>query len=121
MSEWKCRSHALSELVPHHGSVDRRDWPLLTLAVLAGAGTLWYLAPFSWILIGNYVLGLAVLAVPLWRWLPAQRYGSIAAAWVVGGLLGMYLFGTLVLAVGTLAAGVVAVRAAVRRHRLRAV
>ena len=100
--------------------MDRRDWPLLSLALLAGVGTLWYLAPFSWILIGNYVLALAVLALPMWRWLPARRYGSVAAAWILAGLLGAYLFGTLVLAAGVLAAVGVGVSSGIRRCRLRA-
>jgi len=106
--------------VPHHEVVDRCDWPLLALALLAGMGTLWYLAPFSWILIGNYVLAVVVLGVPIWRWLPGRRYGSIAAAWTVGGLLGMYLFGTLVLAAGVLADVGVGVTSGVRRCRLSA-
>ena len=106
--------------MPHYEVVDRRDWPLFSLALLASVGTLWYLAPFSWILIGNFVLAIAVLALPMWRWLPARRYGAVAAAWIVAGLLGMYLFGTLVLAAGVLAALGVTASSGVRRCRLRA-
>jgi hypothetical protein len=106
------RCRAEKGLVTDHGHVERRHLPLITLATVAAAGTVWYMLPFQPGLAANLVVALALLALPLWRWLPAERYGRIAAAWTVGGLLGMYFFGTLVLAAGV----VVALAAAARRY-----
>jgi hypothetical protein len=69
---------------------------------LAAAGTTWFLAPgFPWTLI-NLVAALGLLAWPLrrpWR-LSRQRLRSVLVWWLVGGLLGAYVFGVLVLLAG---------------------
>jgi hypothetical protein len=93
-----------------------RQLAFVVLATAALAGTLWYLLPAFPSLIPNLVAALAVLAAPMYRWLPRERYGRITATWLIGGLLGAYIFGTLVLGAGVLAGlGIAARRCWTRR------
>jgi hypothetical protein len=83
------------------------DVPLLFVAVAALAGTVLYLwsGGVETVLVGG-VLAALVLFVPLLWSRPASRKsrGRVALVWVIGGILGGYMFGTAVLAAAVPAA-----------------
>lgn len=98
-------------LVTRH--MDRRQLPIVGLAVAAAGGDLWYLWPLHLASLLPFLLAVLLLAFPLWIWLPSERYGRIALVWLVGGLLGAYLFGVLVLAAGVVTTSGVGLRRSV--------